>query len=78
MYADSDYPNVRASDSCPLCYLGKERGLVTCWTFYRERGLRYGNSEAELSIIRAEDDFVRSLDSASTKRDAAHSVGNKT
>ena len=72
-----DYPNVRASSRCPLCAVGKEEGLLVCWSCYREQGLRYGNPEAEQSIQRAEDSFVGHLDAASTRRDAVHDVGNK-
>ena len=50
MQADLDYPNIRASDSCPLCRRHKERGLVTCWACYRERALRYGDRSAETVI----------------------------
>jgi hypothetical protein len=75
--ATMDYPNVRASSRCPLCLGVKEKGLLVCWSCYREQGLRYGNPEAEQSIQSAEDSFVRHADSASTKRDAVHNVGNK-
>ena len=54
MHADLDYPNVRASDFCPLCRQHKERGLVTCWTCYRERALRYVDQSAETVIKQVE------------------------
>jgi hypothetical protein len=42
-----DYPHVRASEVCPLCYGHKDQGLIACWPCYHTQGLRYGNNEAE-------------------------------
>lgn len=49
-----DYPCVRSSDMCPLCYGSKQPGLVACWRCYHAWSLRYGNEEAEGLIERAE------------------------
>jgi hypothetical protein len=49
-----DYPHVRSSDVCPLCYGSKQPGLVVCWRCYHAWGMRYGNEEAEGLIRQAE------------------------
>lgn len=49
-----DNPNVRASTVCPLCSSTKARGLVACWTCYKDHDLRNGNPEAELQIAARE------------------------
>lgn len=49
-----DYPHVRSSDVCPLCYGSKQPGLVACWRCYHAWGMRYGNEEADRLIEQAE------------------------
>jgi hypothetical protein len=49
-----DYPHVRSSYVCPLCYGSKQPGLVACWRCYHACGMRYGNAEAEGLIEQAE------------------------
>jgi hypothetical protein len=49
-----DYPLVRASSDCPLCYAAKDRGLVVCWECYKAFHLRNGNADAENLIALAE------------------------
>ncbi len=71
-----DYPNVRANVLCPLCFGGKEKDLLVCWSCYREHRLRDGNPEAEQFIKSAEDNLVRQLDCASTMRGEVHSADN--
>jgi len=34
-----DNPHVRQDTSCPICLGRKDRGLVACWSCYREKGL---------------------------------------
>lgn len=54
MPASPDFPLVRASLTCPLCFGAKEAGLVACWACYRRIGLRYGNKDAEVAIAASE------------------------
>lgn len=56
-----DYPYVRSSDVCPLCYGSKQPGLVTCWRCYHAWGMRYGNQEAEGLIQQAEAGLCRAV-----------------
>ena len=49
-----DYPHVRSSYVCPLCYGSKQPGLVACWRCYHAWGMRYGNEDAERLIEQAE------------------------
>ena len=49
-----DYPQVRSSYVCPLCYGSKQPGLVACLRCYHAWGMRYGNTEAEELIEKAE------------------------
>lgn len=50
-----DYPNVRASEMCPLCHEGKDRDSLVCWSCYRLHDLRYGNRNMEIIIESAEE-----------------------
>lgn len=43
---------VRSHPVCPLCYMVKGAGLVTCWACYRAHGLRNGNPTAMVRILR--------------------------
>lgn len=38
----SDFPNIRHSRQCPLCLKPKDKGLIVCWTCYREHSFRAG------------------------------------
>ena len=42
-----DHPNIRQSSYCPLCQLGKDTGMLVCWSCYRRHGMKYGNPDIE-------------------------------
>ena len=58
-----DYPRVRSSYVCPLCYGSKQPGLVACWRCYHAWGMRYGNEEADRLIKEAEASLCGALES---------------
>lgn len=60
-----DNPHVRQDTSCPICLGRKDRGLVACWSCYREKGLRYGNGVAEAMIAEREAELRRKRANAS-------------
>jgi hypothetical protein len=37
-----DYPNIRASEHCPMCGRDKDQGLLVCWPCYRLHNVRNG------------------------------------
>lgn len=67
----SDFPMLRASDTCPRCERPKDHGLVICWDCNRILKSRHypegdwGPWEAKLAVIeggmQAAHDFTRAV-----------------
>lgn len=50
MNPEIDYPNIRATEDCPLCHKAKDLGLVACWPCHRAH-LRNGTSPSTRYIL---------------------------
>lgn len=47
----TDYPNIRASLTCPCCGKPKDKGCVVCWPCYRFHDFRNGGRERFTTIL---------------------------
>lgn len=59
-----DYPHIRASRACPLCWEPKNTGLIVCWPCYRIFDAKHGFEAHTRMLIDATETALGEADRA--------------